>query len=486
MKYSKIYLFILAVVLCSSCNDWLTVTPQNKTQEDDLFKTGDGYRVALNGLYQQMSESSLYGQELTWGFMSVLSQNYVYDNLKSQGYKDAGAYEYGTSGCSAIIDGIWRKLYNTIANCNNLLQRIETVNSDLFELKELERNMIMGEAYSIRAFCQFELLRLFAPAPIADDKKDYLAYITEYPTIIGKKLPVSDYLNLVIDDLKKGKDLLATFDTIEPYVGGVEVYWFRMVCGSYPASPGSFFCARGTHLDYYATTALLARVYQYANMPKLALEEAREILECGYFDFTPESQLSMDQVNDRNQKAHCDIMFSLYNNQENKIAEAYYNGTAGFMEIKDMTNLFAGDGDDYRKAYMVIKSYDSKDISIKWRESSNQEVFNQQNPLIPVIRLSEMYYIAGEAIFDTDPVQAIDWLDEARLGRGCKTRLPRELTKDEYLERIITDARREYIAEGQLFYLYKRLNHPVVDGDKTIELGEKFVLPTPDSDLVSF
>ena len=37
MKYGKIYLFILAVVLFSSCNDWLTVTPQNKTQEDDLF-----------------------------------------------------------------------------------------------------------------------------------------------------------------------------------------------------------------------------------------------------------------------------------------------------------------------------------------------------------------------------------------------------------------------------------------------------------------
>lgn len=87
MKYGKIYLFILAVVLFSSCNDWLTVTPQNKTQEDDLFKTGDGYRVALNGLYQQMSENSLYGQELTWGFMSVLSQNYVYDNLKSQSIK---------------------------------------------------------------------------------------------------------------------------------------------------------------------------------------------------------------------------------------------------------------------------------------------------------------------------------------------------------------------------------------------------------------
>ena len=137
MKYGKIYLFILAVVLFSSCNDWLTVTPQNKTQEDDLFKTGDGYRVALNGLYQQMSENSLYGQELTWGFMSVLSQNYVYDNLKSQRYKDAGAYEYGTSGCSSIIDGIWRKLYNTIANCNNLLQRIETENPGLFELKEL-------------------------------------------------------------------------------------------------------------------------------------------------------------------------------------------------------------------------------------------------------------------------------------------------------------------------------------------------------------
>ena len=118
-------------------------------------------------------------------------------------------------------------------------------------------------------------------------------------------------------------------------------------------------------------------------------------------------------------------------------------------------------------------------LSIKWRESSDAGVFNVQNPLIPVIRLSEMYYIAGESIFDTDPEQAIDWLDAARLGRGCKLKLPRTLTKAEFLDRIELDARREYIAEGQLFYFYKRLGYTTIPGSVIPADERVYKLPMP-------
>ena len=487
MKVYRNCLVLLVVIMTSACSDWLTVNPKNQKQEDDLFSTGTGYRTALNGIYQQLSEGTVYGREMTWGFMSVIGQNYEWDGLRSTAYKDAGAYEYGTAGCSGIIDAIWSKAYNSIANCNNLIQRVEEVNEDIFDYKYIEKNMIAGEAYALRGMIHFDLLRLFAPAPVQDDHTSHLAYIQTYPTIVGEKKNIQDYLNLVINDLKKGKELLATVDTIEPYLTGIKTPWYRMEPGSYVGCPDMFFSYRGTRMNYYTITALLARVYQYAQEPELALEEAREILNSGYFNFTPVDNISMDNVDSRDQKTHVDLIFSLYNNKMNELCKDYYaSGLSGFMEIKELDGLFAGDADDYRKAYLVVSTTTGQRVSIKWRESANTSVFNVQNPLIPMIRLSEIYYIAGECIFDQDREQAIDWLDEARLGRGCKARLPRDLTKEEYIERIIKDARREYLAEGQLFFLYKRLNHPVIDGSHTIELGEKFTLPIPASDVVTF
>ena len=486
MKLNKIYTGVLLMLVFCSCSNWLEVLPENKTEEDDLFATGNGYRVALNGLYQQMSGPQLYGQELSWGFLSVLSQHYRTDGLRAQQYQDAGEYEYGTKGCVGIIEGIWQQFYNTIANCNNLVAHVEKESPATFELKELERNMIMGEAYAIRAFAHFELWRLFAPAPVVDGGEVHLAYHQEYPEIFGKKLTATDYLGSVIEDLKKAKNLLATIDTLEPYVSGIEGVWNRLETSAYPHSPGLFFNCRGTRFNYYAITALLARVYRYAGMPFLALTEAREILDCDYFSFTPVEALSPDNIDQRDQKAHYDILFALYNNKMDEIFKPFNDGSAGYLVLRNVDRLFQDDGDDYRGLYMVYTPSVNMPLSIKWRESSDAGVFNVQNPLIPVIRLSEMYYIAGEGIFDTDPEQAIDWLDAARLGRGCKLKLPRTLTKAEFLDRIELDARREYIAEGQLFYFYKRLNREIYKDDQKITLGERFILPVPASEDVSF
>ena len=61
----KIYKFFVGMsLLCglSSCGDWLDIEPTDTTTETDLFATGDGYRVALNGIYEQMAERVFTGR----------------------------------------------------------------------------------------------------------------------------------------------------------------------------------------------------------------------------------------------------------------------------------------------------------------------------------------------------------------------------------------------------------------------------------------
>ena len=69
-------LIALTGMLAVSCNAWLDVTPDNAIADDDLFSTGFGYRNALNGIYTNLASDELYGKQLSWGFLSAISQQY--------------------------------------------------------------------------------------------------------------------------------------------------------------------------------------------------------------------------------------------------------------------------------------------------------------------------------------------------------------------------------------------------------------------------
>lgn len=52
---------LLFTVAIGGCSNWLDVIPEDSVDEKDLFSTGEGYRNALNGVYRQMSQTSMYG-----------------------------------------------------------------------------------------------------------------------------------------------------------------------------------------------------------------------------------------------------------------------------------------------------------------------------------------------------------------------------------------------------------------------------------------
>ena len=101
-----------------------------------------------------------------------------------------------------------------------------------------------------------------------------------------------------------------------------------------------------------------------------------------------------------------------------------------------------------------------------------------------MIRLSEMYYIAAEAVFDEDPELAEDYVYFVVRKRGSRAGVAGYNTKEEFIKNIILkDLRREVYGEGQLFFFYKRHHMPVVIDawtEKTLE--KEFVLPSPEID----
>lgn len=111
--------------------------------------------------------------------------------------------------------------------------------------------------------------------------------------------------------------------------------------------------------------------------------------------------------------------------------------------------------------------------------------------LIPMIRLSEMYFIVSDYLYRNGKTveirdysgnianqDAIRVLRDVRFGRKITEWNEASVTNmDEMENAIITEARREFIGEGQLFFYYKKYNKKPID--KIV-----YSFPLPDNELI--
>ena len=206
-------LIIAALSVCSlfsttSCDDWLDVVPQAQVSADKIFSTPEGYESVLRGIYISMTESSVYGQESTFGMMDVMSQYYTVFTNKQHALYEASVYNYKNDYIKDEIDAMWLNHYNSIANCNILLENLEYQDEAFFD--EHMKNQMTGEALAIRAYLHLDLLRAFALNYEKYPDAMGIPYAESFDQKIHKQLKTKEVLEKIIADLDKAKELLKT------------------------------------------------------------------------------------------------------------------------------------------------------------------------------------------------------------------------------------------------------------------------------------
>ena len=486
-RYRYIGTIVLAMMMFTSCNQWLDIDPKDKIVDENLFSDYRGFRNSLNGIYQEMASPALYGRELSWGMASALGQEYA-ANESGVVYQEIQKYNYENASVKSVIANIWSKSYNIIANCNKLIEEIEKQDSSFFPQGAAEKDLILGEALAVRAMLHFDILRLFAPAPITGDGGEYIPYRKTYTVTHESKVTNAVALKNITEDLLRAKDLVAKNDTILNRSMLLTNNDNRFING-YSAEGGLFFCSRGVRLNYVAITGLLARVYLYAN-DKTNAQKYAEIIYNNYapkagetrpWGFTSSGSVYPSGKPESSVKLIDDLLFALYDDRLASKVEEYKTEHATSLYLNGIKDLFTRelDLDDYRMN--LIESSSNKETIVKWNDIGSTKTANQrQYKFIPMLRLSEIYYILSECyVANGFPAEAEEVLKEVRFARDAK-RVVTGAPSEEFTKALIWEGRKEFLPEGQTFFMFKRLNRPITVGASTITAD--FVLPRPDSE----
>lgn len=525
MKVNINWCLLLVVFAFCSCSDWLDLKPEGQPTGEELFKDGEGYRSALNGLYQKMGKSSLYGMNLSFGMIDVLSQQYDLQksNHSQDLYREMMKMNYNDVEVAKKIEETWLDAYRVIANANNLIQNLVRNSSpELFGEGKMEQQMILGEAYACRALMHFDLLRLFAPAKNRDDGQTYIPYVEIYPNIRPQGITVNDCLNMIIIDLEKARELCLAFDSTSLAMNAAcsGTGRFHNTFASFtdlaqqPTLLNSFFKGRGYRLNYYSLTALLARVYQYAERYQEAFDYADEVMKYEFkntygmtFTFFKFSKSGVTAGSDNSTTAFeakkdvrlvDNLVFAVYNEKayDDLLLSTYFAKTQGqsqpnYFVVKQKDIFEAPDGsgeiaNDIRATKLIYMANNKYPVSGKWFCHADEVKRKNNVTILPVIRASEMQYIMAEHYArQQNWAEAANILNKMRRERGCSN--PVSFSDwPGFVKCLVNDARREWISEGQLFYLYKRLGAEVDfgDGDKHVMKKEEAVLPMPSSQSI--
>lgn len=458
-KYIIILLLTLSVVT-GSCGKWLEVTPKAQIPADKMFENERGFNDALMACYVKMSSENLYGKELSIETIEHMAQFWSLDPMADQTPILFSKFDYSSSLCNELIKKIYGELYNTIVQANLVYTKLGEKGGVIQE--PALRSVLEGEALAIRAFCHFDVLRLFGQMPKNGTASISLPYAEAVSIESMPYYSYSEYIKKIESDLTKAEGLLKTSDPVMKYtldqLNDVE---------STDYDAGEFLTHRRNRFNYWAVKALQARFYLYTNQPAKAATAALEVINAKKKDGTEMFVLAGDaDFTAQRFSLPTETLFALSAPKVSEYAVKMISDGKRTISATRKGDLFRGRKTDSNNRYNKLwTTYSRPGNSTKTPTIRKYAI--AENPsatdiedmekllyrqLVPMLRLSEMYLIAMEcsdlAVANPLYIKYMEARGESVSGFNSKELLDSE---------IVNEYRIEFWAEGQMFYTYKRL-----------------------------
>lgn len=464
-KGLRAFAFLAGLLALTSCEKFLDVESETNAKEKDLFSSREGFCKALTGVYLKMAGRSLYGENLSMTVPDCMAcmWHLTGGNYHADLY-DLINREYENENGKALIATMYGDLFNTILQVNLILKNVQERGENIGN-PDL-RNLIEGEAYALRAYMQFDLLRLWGQLPQNAIEQVRLPY--NETCSISDMPPYYDfetYCRHLENDMAQAAKLLKGSDPLFTATFGQLNDRIRYT------AEDDYYYYRNARLNYYALQALMARYHLYLGHREEAHRLAMSVINAQGPDGNPVMTLSgtEDIASGYLALPHetlfgmsvydiYDYTYKLFRgNSKDFVTEneqlcitrammnTLYNGqnTASHNRYQKMWNRNAHDK-MYNQYVTLCKYYRE--------ESAGYDYFNS---LVPLIRMSEVYLIAIETAGSLGEANGL--YDTYMRDRGVLSGGTAFRTLDEVRETVVDEYRREFYGEGVMFYVYKRL-----------------------------
>ncbi len=212
-KYRIIIFASIAMLSFNSCKKYLTTTDTNPVQTNtSYYKTPSDAFTALVGCYN--------GLDLLWNnggaqAFPVASEVFSDNSFGGTGASDGFGFQMMdefdpkvSPSDASLYSAMWKEYYQAIYRCNVLLQNMDQVNwGDSTSLK----TQYTAEAKFIRAFCYFDMARLWEKVPLI---------ITPTLSNVAQTDPDLTYAQ-IMTDLRFGADSLPSTAYTNTQIGRV-------------------------------------------------------------------------------------------------------------------------------------------------------------------------------------------------------------------------------------------------------------------------
>ena len=471
MIRKSIYIACTSLALgCGACNDWLTIVPETTLVADNLFETETGVLQVLYGAYVLTSQD-IYAPSGNVGggdFAEHLACTWTSSNTEMKSLLDH-VYVVEETRIGERLDDVFMKIFKIINTLNPMIEGCDK-NRDKFST--VCYNMVKGEALALRASLHLDLMRYWGPMPTRiDGSMEYLPYVRNNSVSDYTYYTFNEYMELLLADLDEAEQLLRQSDPILEY----------------PADGSTAYSGEWTnrkaHFNYYGVLALQARARLWMNDKEGAVRYAKMVIDAKNEDGSSKFTLATeDNYGDLSFYTEhiCGMNQNNFNFRRSGFTDADRQLLYGQASSTFVQDLFNGNRTDLRfklqwtqrrtaavRWYYATKKYDGMDMTGNTAQN------------FPVVRLAEMYLIIMEAGTLAEANAAYQtYITTRNLDYVA-------MTNENRAETVLMEYLREFIAEGQNFFTYKRfaVKRMLWQSEEALDCEEEqYVLPLPPSE----
>lgn len=191
-NFKYIFLLVIGFTVFIGCSK-LQEEPKDILYPDSFFKSVKDIQTAVDGAYTHAINEEIWGRKLSIALM--LRSDMV--NLQSSQTRRVEMNMHSITGNNEMVYDPWTRIYLGINAANNAISGAAKVDAG-----DSEKNPVVAQAYFIRAFYYFHLVRLFDNIPYLDENTSTDEALTISLT------PKAEVYQKIIADLKYAKEWL--------------------------------------------------------------------------------------------------------------------------------------------------------------------------------------------------------------------------------------------------------------------------------------